>query len=74
MVTAKLFRSNQSQAVRLPKSLEMPPSVDEVAIFAVGETRVLAPVDVAWNSWFEEPVVSDDFEREQPPEQNREAL
>ncbi|WP_026819108.1 type II toxin-antitoxin system VapB family antitoxin [Arthrobacter castelli] len=74
MMTAKLFRSNQSQAVRLPKSLEMPAAVSEVAIFAIGETRVLAPVDMVWDSWFDEPVVSDDLAREQPPEQDREAL
>lgn len=74
MVTARLFRSNRSQAVRLPKSLELPASLSEVAIFAVGQSRVLAPVDMVWDSWFDEPVVSDDFEREQPRQQDREGL
>lgn len=76
MITAKLFKSNQSQAVRLPKALELPASVREVAIIALGDSRVLSPVDQVWDSWFDEPVVSEDFmnEREQPPEQDRESL
>ncbi|GAB3523452.1 type II toxin-antitoxin system VapB family antitoxin [Arthrobacter monumenti] len=74
MLTAKLFRSNQSQAVRLPKSLELPSSVSEVAVFAVGHSRILTPVDMVWDSWFDEPVVSEDFQREQPLQQDRERL
>ncbi len=74
MITAKLFRSNQSQAVRLPKALELPASVREVAVVAVGVTRVLSPVDMVWDSWFDEATVSEDLEREQPPEQTRQSL
>lgn len=76
MVTSKLFRSNKSQAVRLPKALELPESVREVAVIAVGSARILSPVDIVWDSWFDEPVVSDDFmrERDQPQAQAREDL
>ncbi len=38
-----LFRSNTSQAVRLPKALELPESVRKVSITAVGNTRIIAP-------------------------------
>jgi antitoxin VapB len=76
MVTSKLFRSNKSQAVRLPKALELPETVHEVAIIAVGSTRILSPVDMVWDTWFDEPVVSGDFmqERDQPQAQLREDL
>jgi antitoxin VapB len=76
VVTSKLFRSNKSQAVRLPKALELPDAVHEVSIIALGNTRILSPVDMVWDNWFDEPVVSDDFmqERDQPQAQAREDL
>ncbi|MDQ6740935.1 MAG: antitoxin [Actinomycetota bacterium] len=72
----KIFRSNQSQAVRLPKALEIPPSVREVSILAQGKARIIAPMDMVWNSWFDGPAVSADFpaHREQPPQPEREGL
>lgn len=69
----KLRRSKTGQTVRLPKALELPSSVTQVHIVALGNTRVIAPVGELWDSWFDGPRVSDDFmvEREQPPEQQR---
>lgn len=74
-VTTKLFRSNKTQAVRLPKDVAFDEDVTEVEITVVGDSRVITPAgrnrwDVFWNS----PVlVSDDFmvDREQPPMQER---
>ncbi len=40
---AKLFRSNRSQAIRLPKAAEFPPEVTEVEIIVEGNTRRLVP-------------------------------
>lgn len=69
-----LFRSNTSQAVRLPKALELPASVTQVRVTAIGNTRVIAPVGESWSLWFDGPGVTEDFmeEREQPADQQRE--
>lgn len=71
-----LFRSNTSQAVRLPKALELPASVKKVSITAIGNTRIIAPVGESWALWFDGPGVTDDFmaDREQPADQHREGL
>ena len=71
-----LFKSNRSQAVRLPKAVELPECVTRVDIIAVGRTRLITPAGEAWDSWFDGPGVSDDFisEREQPADQAREPL
>jgi antitoxin VapB len=71
-----LFRSNTSQAVRLPKALELPESVKKVRVTAVGNSRIIAPVGESWTLWFEGPRVSADFmdERMQPEDQEREVL
>lgn len=69
-----LFRSNTSQAVRLPKALELPDSVKKVSVTAIGNTRIIAPVGESWAVWFDGPGASVDFmiEREQPSDQMRE--
>lgn len=72
----KLFKSNQTQAVRLPKSVAFAESVTEVEIVTVGQSRLVTPAGASWAEWFEGPGVSDDFlpQREQPPDQEREEL
>lgn len=78
MATAhtKVFMSNKSQAVRLPKAVELPESVREVDIVAIGSKRVITPAGESWDEWFNGPGVSDDFMsvREQPAEVQREKL
>jgi len=72
----KLFKSNQTQAVRLPRSVAFGDSVTEVEIVKVGEGRLITPAGSSWGAWFDGPGVSDDFMpgREQPEDQEREAL
>lgn len=72
----KVFKSNRSQAVRLPKSVALPESIQEVDIVAIGNTRIITPAGNSWNNWFDSPGVSEDFmtEREQPADQQRQAL
>ncbi|VAW63175.1 VapB protein (antitoxin to VapC) [hydrothermal vent metagenome] len=72
----KLFKSNKSQAVRLPKAVEMPESVSAVDIVAIGNTRIITPAGDSWDVWFDGEGVSDDFmaSREQPVDQQRETL
>ncbi len=75
-VHTKLFKSNKSQAVRLPKDIAFPESVKEVEIIAIGNRRIISPADQSWDEWFDAPGVSSDFmsERKQPADQIRENL
>lgn len=73
-VRTKIFKSNRSQAVRLPKEVAFPDSVKDVEIIAIGKRRMITPANESWDDWFEGPGVSEDFmaERIQPDDQNRE--
>ncbi len=76
MIWTKNFRSNKSQAVRLPKAVEFPDSVREVSIVVQGVSRIVAPADLVWDNWFDAPAVSADFmeNREQPVQEDRDRL
>lgn len=76
MEQSTLFKSNQSQAVRLPKPVALPATVKKVDIIVLGRSRLIAPAGEAWESWFDADGVSADFmsEREQPADQEREPL
>ena len=75
-VQTRIFKSNRSQAVRLPKEIAFPESVKDVEITAIGNKRIIAPVGQSWDDWFDTPGVSSDFmtERMQPEDQIRETL
>ncbi len=70
----KIFMSNKSQAVRLPKNVAFPESVKSVQITALGNKRIIEPVDQSWDDWFDSVGVSKDFmeERRQDEDQLRE--
>lgn len=73
----RLFRTNRTQAVRLPKSVAFPEGVDQVEVLAVGEARVILPRGRRWATFFSDgPFAEPDFmsERVQPAEQEREEL
>ncbi len=76
IIQSTVFKSNQSQAIRLPKPVALPDSVKKVDIVVLGNARLIAPAGESWDSWFDGPGVSDDFmrDREQPMNQEREAL
>lgn len=76
MEHTRLFKSNRSQAVRLPKAVAFPADVTDVDIVALGRSRLVVPADASWDVWFDGPAVSDDFlrDRDQPPAQEREAF
>lgn len=76
MESASIFKSNTSQAVRLPKPVALPESVKRVEIIPLGRARLLVPEGEAWDSWFEGESVSDDFmtQRDQPAEQERDSF
>ena len=76
MEQAAVFKTNRSQAVRLPKAVALPEDVKRVEIIAIGRTRIITPVGWSWESWFDGPGVSVDFmsARDQPAEQERKAF
>lgn len=76
MVQTRVFKSNKSQAVRLPKAVEMPENIKDVDVVAVGNTRIISPAGTAWDEWFDAEGVSDDFmeQRLQPETQKRESF
>ena len=76
MEQGAIFKSNRSQAVRLPKSVALPDDVKRVDVVAIGRIRIITPAGESWDSWFDGESVSADFmsERNQPADQEREAF
>ena len=76
MIQAKVFTTNKSQAVRLPKPVALPEDVSMVDIIPLGRSRLITPAGEAWESWFDGKGVTDDFmcDREQPKMQKRDSL
>ena len=77
MTRSTVFKSNRSQAVRLPKAVAFPEGVHQVEIIKLGNSRIITPVGHRWDDFFlNGPRVSDDFmnEREDLPPQEREPL
>ena len=73
MVETTLFKSNKTQAVRLPKGVAFPDNVKEVTIIKQGNKRIIAPADASWDDVFAAPGVELGA-REQPEPQARESL
>ena len=58
--TAKVFMTNRSQAVRLPKDFQF--ATDEVLIRKVGDDVILSPRPRDWKSYLESaPLASEAF-------------
>lgn len=69
----KLFETNKTQAVRLPKAVAFPPGVTEVDVHRVGNAVVITPAGKRWTSFAELFPPLPDFARpEQPPHDKRE--
>jgi antitoxin VapB len=73
METASVFKSNTSQAIRLPKRVALPESVKRVDIIPLGRARLIVPEGEGWDSWFDGEGATDDFmiQRNQPDDQER---
>jgi len=56
--TAKVFMTNRSQAVRLPKEFQF--ETDEVFIRKVGEEVILSPRPADWNEYLRSGAVASD--------------
>ena len=77
MPRSTVFKSNRTQAVRLPKAVAFPEDVRQVEIIKIGPARLITPVGRRWDDFFlNGPHASEDFmaERVQPPPEERERL
>jgi antitoxin VapB len=77
MTRSTVFKSNRSQAVRLPKPVAFPEEVHQVEIITLGSSRLISPVGHRWDDLFTSgPRASEDFmaTREQPSAEEREPL
>lgn len=75
MTRSTVFKSNRSQAVRLPKPVAFPDDVHQVEIVKVGSSRIVSPAGHRWDDLFQQgPRTSEDFlhDRNQPDLQERE--
>lgn len=62
MASSTVFKSNKSQAVRLPRAVAFPEDVREVDILVVGQSRVIVPKGRRWDDFFlNGPHVSENF-------------
>ena len=52
---ATIFKSNRSQAVRLPKAVAFPEDVKEVTVIQEGNTLRLVPTNALWDDFFAQP-------------------
>lgn len=53
MARASVFRTNRTQAVRLPKEVALPEGVSAVEVVAIGDARVLTPLGSVVDYWFD---------------------
>lgn len=76
MNTRRLFISNKSQAVRIPKKLAFDSDVKEVSITQQGNSLLITPVTQHWDDFFSRPPCPDFMAdgRDQPDEQVRESF
>ncbi len=73
MVRTTVFRSNRSQAVRLPKDVAFSVGVKEVAVLREGKRRVIVSASAVWDDFFDAPGI-DLGPRDEPVTQERESL
>jgi len=52
MSASTVFTNNRTQAVRLPAELRFPDHIRKVDVRVVGNERIIAPADQAWDSFF----------------------
>jgi antitoxin VapB len=77
MAISTVFINNRTQAVRLPSELRLPENVKRVQVRAIGNERIISPVDSSWDNFFlSGPQVSEDFlpERASQDQSERESL
>ena len=72
MTQSTVFKTNKTQAVRLPKALAFPDHVKKVNITQQGKGLLIEPIQSSWEEFMSSAGIGDDFERPpQPPMQIR---
>lgn len=73
MTQSTVFKSNKTQAVRLPKAVALPEHVKRVDIIKQGAARIILPAGGSWEAFFAGPRLDADFlgDRKQPLPQTR---
>ncbi len=61
---ATIFKSNRSQAVRLPKAAAFPDHVKELTVIRDGVGLRLVPTELLWDDFFSRPGIPDWPDRE----------
>lgn len=73
MPTGSVFKTNRTQAVRLPVEARFPDTVKKVKVRIVGTDRILSPVGKTWDSFFQDKEgVTDDFMKERASQEQPE--
>ncbi len=66
-VRSTVFKTNRTQAVRLPKQVAFAEGIREVEVIRIGQSRIVSPVGNRWDDLFANgPHTSADFMRERP--------
>jgi antitoxin VapB len=68
MTQSTVFKTNKTQAVRIPKALAFPDSVKKVKVVQQGNSLVITPVDDSWDAFMNGPRLDEDFVRPPQPE------
>ena len=68
---SRVFKSNRSQAVRIPKDLAFPDHVKDVIVRRSGNDIIITPSDTFWDDFFAQGANLEFPERDQPPMQER---
>lgn len=62
MTASTVFTNNRTQAVRLPADVRFPAETRLVNVRVVGQERIIAPLNAAWDSFFlDGPQATEDF-------------
>lgn len=73
MAISTVFTNNRTQAVRLPAEVRLPEGVKRVNVRAIGNERIIAPVENTWDSFFMNRLeVGDDFMTERARQEQNE--
>lgn len=61
MSQSTVFKTNKTQAVRLPKAVAFPDHVKKVEITKQGDALLITPIKSSWDEFFSTPGVDEDF-------------
>jgi antitoxin VapB len=66
MVKSTVFMTSKGQVVRLPKSVALADTLEQVEIARIGRSRLISPVQHSWDAFFDAGGTGDFLNRKQP--------